>query len=205
MQSLLLIFCVLVGISQGFITPNHPLLHWNSKHSCSTFNYGPSSSGAGVPVHNTQRIHKSCKTTLLRGSHNEINREITSAVTPKSDVVETNTSTKSDSSTPVQSVASTLLLVTIDVALRRYFKSAGISFPSSLAGCGILFSSLIILSAINASWGDGVYGLFSPGAALLAKWLAVFFVPSLVTLPLAQSLGSSLEVRQYIYYLFCTL
>jgi hypothetical protein len=41
-----------------------------------------------------------------------------------------------------------------------------------------------------------VYRVLSPGAAVLAKWLPVFFVPSLITLPLAQSLGSSLEVSQ---------
>ncbi len=196
MQSLLFLFCAIAGITQGFNTLNHPLLNWNSKYICNAFHCGSSSCGFGVPEHSTKHIRKSRATTLLSERSSDIDRDTASTILPKSDAVETNLSTKSDSSTPVQSIASTLLLVTIDVALRRYFQSAGISFPSSLAGCGILFSSLIILSAINASWGDGVYGLFSPGAALLAKWLAVFFVPSLVTLPLAQSLGSSVEVRK---------
>jgi len=47
---------------------------------------------------------------------------------------------------------------------------------------------------MNEKWGDAAHSVLSPGAALLAKWLPVFFVPSLVTLPLAQSLGSSTEV-----------
>ena len=85
-------------------------------------------------------------------------------------------------------------LIVLDVAFRRLLKSLSISFPSSLAGCGTLFASMLTLCAINEKWGDTVYNLFSPGSALLAKWLPVFFVPSLVTLPLAQSLGSSVEV-----------
>jgi hypothetical protein len=70
-----------------------------------------------------------------------------------------------------------------------------VAFPSSLAGCGALFTTLIALSSTKQSLGDGLYSLLAPGAAVLAKWLPVFFVPSLVTLPLAQSLGSSVEVR----------
>ena len=98
-------------------------------------------------------------------------------------------------SSTLSSVASTLSLVLIDVALRRWFKKASISFPSSLAGCGLLFSLLIFISTINNNWGDSVNNIFTPGSNLLSKWLAVFFVPSLVTLPLAQPLGSALEVR----------
>lgn len=77
-------------------------------------------------------------------------------------------------------------LVLLDVAFRRLLQRLAISFPSSLAGCGVLFATLLVV-------GDSLYNLFRPGAALLAKWLPVFFVPSLVTLPLADGLGSSLE------------
>jgi hypothetical protein len=44
-----------------------------------------------------------------------------------------------------------------------------------------------------------LHRILSPGAGLLAKWLPVFFVPSLVTLPLVggvESLGGSTEVRK---------
>ena len=83
-------------------------------------------------------------------------------------------------------IASTSSLVLIDVAFRRLLKSLSISFPSSLAGCGALLTTLLITNAVKEEWGDCIYGLLAPGAALLAKWLPVFFVPSLVTLPLAK-------------------
>jgi len=43
--------------------------------------------------------------------------------------------------------------------------------------------------------GEGLYRVLNPGATLLAKWLPVFFVPSLITLPLASGLGNAREVR----------
>jgi len=91
-------------------------------------------------------------------------------------------------------IASTSSLVLIDVAFRRLLKSLSISFPSSLAGCGALLTTMLITNAVKEEWGDYIYGLLAPGAALLARWLPVFFVPSLVTLPLAESLGSSVEI-----------
>jgi putative effector of murein hydrolase len=53
---------------------------------------------------------------------------------------------------------------------------------------------MLSLYMVNPKLGDGVYDLLSPGSDVLAKWLPVFFVPSLVTLPLAPSLGSSMEL-----------
>ena len=61
-----------------------------------------------------------------------------------------------------------------------------ISFPSSLPGCGALLTTMLITNAVKEEWGDFIYGLLAPGATLLAKWLPVFFVPSLVTLSLAK-------------------
>ena len=96
----------------------------------------------------------------------------------------------------IQKVSSTSLLVAMDVAIRRLFQARSIAFPSSLAGCGILFASLLWLHAAKTEWGDSIYSLLSPGAAVLAKWLPVFFVPSLVTLPLAQSMGNGWELAK---------
>jgi hypothetical protein len=58
---------------------------------------------------------------------------------------------------------------------------------------------MLSLYMVNPKLGDGVYDLLSPGSDVLAKWLPVFFVPSLVTLPLAPSLGSSMEVSTILY------
>jgi hypothetical protein len=53
---------------------------------------------------------------------------------------------------------------------------------------------MIGLSVVNEQLGEGMYQLLNPGATLLAKWLPVFFVPSLIMLPLASGLGTVWEV-----------
>mmetsp|Transcript_1177 Transcript_1177/g.1608 ORF Transcript_1177/g.1608 Transcript_1177/m.1608 type:complete len:524 (+) Transcript_1177:71-1642(+) len=88
----------------------------------------------------------------------------------------------------------TALLIFLDVQFRSLFTKYSIPFPSSLAGCGTLFAAMITLTAMKEEWGETIYNTLNPGAALLAKWLPVFFVPSLITLPLAGSLGNSLEI-----------
>ena len=79
----------------------------------------------------------------------------------------------------------------LDVIFRRALASANISFPSSLAGCGFLFAALL---ALPKKVSKKVFDMLNPGAGVLAKWLPVFFVPSLVTLPLAPSMGAATEL-----------
>lgn len=96
----------------------------------------------------------------------------------------------SDSPSATKSFDSASVLVLLDILFRRLLQRFSISFPSSLAGCGVLFATLLA-----APKGPELYNLLAPGAALLAKWLPVFFVPSLVTLPLADGLGTAMEVK----------
>ena len=106
-------------------------------------------------------------------------------------------STPSPSSTSTskkKTILATTILIVLDTQFRSLFQQYSIPFPSSLAGCGTLFTFMILLNTINEKWGDGVYDMLNPGATLLAKWLPVFFVPSLITLPLASGLGNALEV-----------
>lgn len=86
-------------------------------------------------------------------------------------------------------------LVILDIAFRRLFQTLSIDFPSSLAGCGFLLASLLTLP-----FGEKLYESLSPGSTLLAKWLPVFFVPSLITLPLEGGLGSAIEVSLPMEY-----
>jgi putative effector of murein hydrolase len=60
-----------------------------------------------------------------------------------------------------------------------------------LAGCAFLFGTLLALPSKTA---ESTFKQLQPGAGLLAKWLPVFFVTSLITLPLAQSMGNSSEL-----------
>lgn len=97
---------------------------------------------------------------------------------------------KSDDLTAIMSAS---MLVLLDVAFRKGFRHFAISFPSSLAGCGALLATLLVAPPNLAS---RLYDTLSPGSRLLAKWLSVFFVPSLITLPLLTGgAGSATEVR----------
>ena len=82
----------------------------------------------------------------------------------------------------------------INEIFRLFFVKYAITFPASLSGCGALFATFLF-----APIGGELYIQFSPGATELAKWLPVFFVPSLIALPLANSLGSATEVRMGTY------
>ena len=93
-----------------------------------------------------------------------------------------------------KTIIATAILIFLDVQFRTLFTKYSIPFPSSLAGCGSLFVTMLALTSIKKEWGEAIYNNLNPGATLFAKWLPVFFVPALITLPLAGSLGNSLEI-----------
>jgi putative effector of murein hydrolase LrgA (UPF0299 family) len=77
----------------------------------------------------------------------------------------------------------------IHEVFKQLFLRYSVAFPASLSGCGTLLTTFLL-----APMGNDLYAQFAPGATVLAKWLPVFFVPSLISLPLANSVGSSTEV-----------
>lgn len=101
-------------------------------------------------------------------------------------------------SPPTPTLVSAFLFLALDVGFRRLFKKLAITFPSSLGGCGALLISLLTLPI-----GEKLFKILSPGSALLAKWLPVFFVPSLVTLPLVGNVGPISEVRRTTLSVSC--
>ena len=84
----------------------------------------------------------------------------------------------------------------MDTIVRKAFRASNIAIPPQLGGCIMLFSLMIILEIIMPGLGDGIFNALAPGAALLTKWLPVFFVPGLAMLPLAPSIGSAVDVRE---------
>lgn len=75
-------------------------------------------------------------------------------------------------------------IVVADVALRRLFVARAIPFPSSLAGMLLLCALLCGLQTSVPSVAAAIAAAAAPGCALISRWLAVFFVPNLVVLPL---------------------
>ncbi len=93
-------------------------------------------------------------------------------------------------------VKGAMIFTLLDYMFRKAFVKYGINFPSQLGGCCILFVAMLLAEAIRPGLGDSVFNTLTPGANILAKWLPVFFVPGLVMLPLAPSMGSPLEVSK---------
>jgi hypothetical protein len=83
----------------------------------------------------------------------------------------------------------------LEQAVKLLLAKRQISFPAPLASCLLLLGFLLLLEPLNATLADAICGYLTPGAALLAKWLPVFFVPGLAMLPLAPGVGGPAEVR----------
>jgi hypothetical protein len=74
------------------------------------------------------------------------------------------------SATDKKAVAGAAGFVIMDSAVRKLFTSNGISFPSQLAGCIMLLSTMIVTDVIKPGLGDKIFESLTPGANLLAKW-----------------------------------
>lgn len=93
-----------------------------------------------------------------------------------------------------KALAGALYFIVLDVIFRKIFAANDIAFPSQLGGCLILFALLVLADIVRPGVGESAFQMLNPGANLLAKWLPVFFVPGLALLPLAPSIGSSMEI-----------
>eukprot|EP00922_Rhytidocystis_sp_ex-Travisia-forbesii_P034446 GHVS01051140.1.p1 GENE.GHVS01051140.1~~GHVS01051140.1.p1 ORF type:complete len:840 (+),score=112.73 GHVS01051140.1:25-2544(+) len=83
-----------------------------------------------------------------------------------------------------KAAASTLTFVAVDLALKHFLAKANIMVPSNLLGLAAVFTVLIGLHHDNPSLAQSVNSFLLVGSQLLQRWVSVFFVPSLVALPL---------------------
>ena len=91
--------------------------------------------------------------------------------------------------------AGSLVMALIEKGVKEFFKAADIKFPAQLAACLFLFAFLLTTEIVMPDLANSIFAALTPGAALLAKWLPVFFVPALAMLPLSPPIGNSFEVR----------
>lgn len=77
------------------------------------------------------------------------------------------------------------IVVAADKFLNKAFVAASIKFPSSLFGMFCVFSGLVILDTFVPALAKGFMDFFKPATLFIQRWLPVFYVPSLVVLPLA--------------------
>ncbi|KAJ6854292.1 plastidal glycolate/glycerate translocator 1, chloroplastic [Iris pallida] len=72
-----------------------------------------------------------------------------------------------------------------DYLLKRAFLAAAIKFPSALFGMFCVFSVLMALDSFAPSAATGFAGFFEPATLFIQRWLPLFYVPSLVVVPIA--------------------
>lgn len=77
------------------------------------------------------------------------------------------------------------VILAMDKFLKQAFVAAAIKFPSALFGMFCTFSVLIILDAVIPSAAEFFMRFFEPAVLFIQRWLPLFYVPSLVVLPVA--------------------
>lgn len=82
-------------------------------------------------------------------------------------------------------VVSLGIILAVDKALKKGFTAAMIKFPSALFGMFCIFSVLSILDVIRPAAATALVDFFEPATTFIQRWLPLFYVPSLVVLPLA--------------------
>ncbi|KAK9081681.1 hypothetical protein Syun_031087 [Stephania yunnanensis] len=85
----------------------------------------------------------------------------------------------------VHLVVSLGIILAMDKILKRAFLAAAIKFPSALFGMFCVFSVLIALDSVVPPAATSLVNFFEPANLFIQRWLPLFYVPSLVVLPLA--------------------
>merc|ERR1712151_314284 len=87
----------------------------------------------------------------------------------------------------------------VDYVLRKIFQAKGITFPSMMGGCVLIFSALVALETISKGTGDKIFNYLTPSSDALVRWLPVFFVPGIAMLPLSPiDFGNAADVLKIL-------
>ncbi|KAI5419059.1 variant 2 [Lathyrus oleraceus] len=123
-------------------------------------------------------------TLLQKGSHGSSESRQLSTCSAQSDSGNTSSLTQNVFGV-LHLIVSLGLFVATDKFLKQTFVTAGIKFPSALFGMFCIFSVLIILDSTVPSAATAVVNFFEPAFMFIQRWLPLFYVPSLVVLPLS--------------------
>ena len=80
-------------------------------------------------------------------------------------------------------------IIGANLALRQLFAMCAIRFPSPLAGMLLLFGGMCTAQALSPALASRLEAALAPGCTFISRWLALFFVPNLVVLPLVLSMS----------------
>ncbi|GJN20228.1 hypothetical protein PR202_gb07580 [Eleusine coracana subsp. coracana] len=77
------------------------------------------------------------------------------------------------------------IVLAADKFLKQAFVAASIKFPSALFGMFCVFSVFVVFDTIVPALAKAFMNFFEPATLFIQRWLPLFYVPSLVVLPLA--------------------
>lgn len=98
-----------------------------------------------------------------------------------------------------KALAGAITFAMIEKIVKMTLKTLNIAYPAQLGACIVLFVVLCITDAmISPTLASNIFAFLTPGAALLAKWFPIFFIPGLVLLPLSPPIGGTTDVRTNI-------
>jgi hypothetical protein len=94
-----------------------------------------------------------------------------------------------------KALAGVMTFAMIEKLVKMTLQQLKIVYPAQLGACIVLFVLLCITDTlISSSFASNMYSFLTPGAALLAKWFPIFFIPGLVLLPLSPPIGGTTDV-----------
>ncbi|MQM14956.1 hypothetical protein Taro_047893, partial [Colocasia esculenta] len=93
-------------------------------------------------------------------------------------------------------VVSLGLIMAVDKFIKRAFLVAAIKLPSAVFGMFCVFILLMVLDSTAPSVAKGIVDFFEPATMFIRRWLPLFYVPSLVVLPLVvRGVPASAELK----------
>jgi hypothetical protein len=114
------------------------------------------------------------------------------AMKPVTPVVATSTATNG----LPKALAGAIIFAMIEKIVKMTLQKLNIAYPAQLGACIVLFIVLCMTDAlISPTIALSIFTFLTPGAALLAKWFPIFFIPGLVLLPLSPPIGGTADVR----------
>ncbi|KAK3037657.1 hypothetical protein RJ639_030434 [Escallonia herrerae] len=96
------------------------------------------------------------------------------------------------------------IILAMDKYLKKAFVAAAIKFPSALFGMFCIFSILVILDSTVPAAATSLMNFFEPALMFIQRWLPLFYVPSLVVLPLAiQDVPAASAIKICFIVVYC--
>ncbi|CAA2986574.1 plastidal glycolate glycerate translocator 1, chloroplastic [Olea europaea subsp. europaea] len=138
--------------------------------------------------------HKNSRPNNVHGLHSKfLSADLQKSHSNRTVIVKSMESTSGSTSTGILSmvfkvmhlIVSLGIILAMDKYLKKAFIAAAIKFPSALFGMFCVFTVLNVLDFVVPAAATGLMNFFEPAFLFIQRWLPLFYVPSLVVLPLA--------------------